>query len=160
MTTSEVCNGIALCVLGGTGCTLAFNIWLLTSKSKKLKTLGKVCIGPSLFNINEPLMFGTPMVLNPILMLPILICTFVNSTIVFIVMKIGLLAIPSIELAMVSTIPAPFSTVMFTGDMRGVIWWVVVLVLDLLIYYPFFKVFERNTMVEEKELKIEETAVV
>ena len=146
--------------MGGTGCTLAFNIWLLTSKSKKLKTLGKVCIGPSLFNINEPLMFGTPMVLNPILMLPILICTFVNSTIVFIVMKVGLLAIPSIELAMVSTIPAPFSTVMFTGDMRGVIWWAVVLVLDLLIYYPFFKVFERNTMAEEKELKIEETAVV
>ena len=160
LTTSEVCNGIALCVLGGTGCTLAFNIWLLTSKSKKLKTLGKVCIGPSLFNINEPLMFGTPMVLNPILMLPILICTFVNSTSVFIVMKVGLLAIPSIELAMVSTIPAPFSTVMFTGDMRGVIWWAVVLVLDLLIYYPFFKVFERNTMAEEKELKIEETAVV
>lgn len=61
---------------------------------------------------------------------------------------------------MVSTIPAPFSTVMFTGDMRGVIWWAVVLVLDLLIYYPFFKVFERNTMAEEKELKIEETAVV
>jgi len=151
LTTSEVANGIALCVLGGMGCTLAFNLWLLTSKSKKLKTLGKVCIGPSIFNINEPVIFGAPMVFNPILMIPMYICTFVNGTIVWIVMKVGLLAIPTIQLAMVSTIPAPISTVLFTGDMKGVIWWAIVLSLDLLIYYPFFKVFEKETLLKEQK---------
>lgn len=149
LTTSEVCNGIALCVLGGMGCTLAFNIWLLTSKSKRLKTLGRVCIGPSIFNINEPVLYGAPMVFNPVLMVPMYLCTFVNSTIVWIVMRVGFLAIPTIELAMVATIPAPISTVMFTGDMRGILWWAVVMVLDLAIYYPFFKVFERQTLAEE-----------
>ena len=149
LTTSEVCNGIALCVLGGMGCTLAFNIWLLTSKSKRLKTLGRVCIGPSIFNIHEPVLYGAPMVFNPVLMVPMYLCTFVNSTIVWIVMRVGFLAIPTIELAMVATIPAPISTVMFTGDMRGILWWAVVMVLDLAIYYPFFKVFERQTLAEE-----------
>lgn len=149
LTTSEVCNGIALCVLGGMGCTLAFNIWLLTSKSKRLKTLGRVCIGPSIFNINEPVLYGAPMVFNPVLMVPMYLCTFVNSTIVWIVMRVGFLAIPTIELAMVATIPAPISTVMFTGDMRGILWWAVVMVLDLAIYYPFFKVFERQTLAAE-----------
>lgn len=151
LTTSEVANGIALCVLGGMGCTLAFNIWLLMSKSKKLKTLGRVCIGPSIFNINEPVIFGAPMVFNPMLMLPMYICTFVNATIVWVVMKFGFLTIPTIQLAMVSTIPAPISTVLFTGDMRGIIWWAVVLILDLLIYYPFFKVFEKETLLKEQE---------
>lgn len=151
LTTSEVCNGIALCVLGGMGCTLALNLWLLTSKSKRLKTLGKICLAPSIFNINEPLLYGAPMVFNPILMLPMYICTFVNATIVWVVMKTGLLAIPTIELAMVSTIPAPVSTVMFTGDMRGILWWVIVLVLDLIIYYPFFKAFEKQTLAQEAE---------
>lgn len=149
LTTSEVCNGIALCVLGGMGCTLAFNIWLLTSKSKRLKTLGRVCIGPSIFNINEPVLYGAPMVFNPVLMVPMYLCTFVNSTIVWIIMRVGFLAVPTIELAMVATIPAPISTVMFTGDMRGILWWAVVMVLDLAIYYPFFKVFERQTLAAE-----------
>ena len=151
LTTSEVCNGIALCVLGGMGCTLAFNLLLLTSKSKRLKTLGKVCIGPSIFNINEPVLYGAPMVFNPVLMLPMYICTFVNATIVFVVMKLGLLAIPTIELAMVATIPAPISTVMFTGDMIGIVWWAIILVLDILIYYPFFKTFEKVTLTQEAE---------
>lgn len=98
LTTSEVCNGIALCVLGGMGCTLSFNIWLLTSKSKRLKTLGRVCIGPSIFNINEPVLYGAPMVFNPVLMLPMYICTFVNATIIYLVMRMGFLAVPTIEL--------------------------------------------------------------
>ena len=147
LTTSEVCNGIALICLGGMGCTLALNIWCLFSKSKRLKTLGRVCIAPAIFNINEPILFGTPIVCNPILMMPM--CTTVNATIVWIVMRTGLLAIPTIELAMVATIPAPFSTVMFTGDMRGVIWWAVCLAVDLLIWYPFFKTYEKQEVEKE-----------
>jgi len=149
LTTSEVCNGIALICLGGMGCTLALNIWCLFSKSKRLKTLGRVCIAPAIFNINEPILFGTPIVFNPILMMPMWICTTVNATIVWIVMRTGLLAIPTIELAMVATIPAPFSTVMFTGDMRGVIWWAVCLAVDLLIWYPFFKTYEKQEVEKE-----------
>ncbi|MFR6093018.1 MAG: hypothetical protein ACLUIR_06765 [Faecalibacterium prausnitzii] len=52
---------------------------------------------PAIFNINEPILFGTPIVFNPILMMPMWICTTVNATIVWIVMRTGLLAIPTIE---------------------------------------------------------------
>lgn len=54
LTTSEVCNGIALICLGGMGCTLALNIWCLFSKSKRLKTLGRVCIAPAILTSTSP----------------------------------------------------------------------------------------------------------
>ena len=66
-------------------------------------------------------------------------------------MSFGLLNIPAIQLTLVGTIPAPFSTVMFTGDWRGIIWWAVLLVVDLLIWYPFFKAYERITLEKERE---------
>ena len=71
--TSEAVFTAALITMGGRGGTLPLNVLMLGSKSKKLKTMGKICIGPSLFNINEPLMFGAPVVFNPLLMVPILI---------------------------------------------------------------------------------------
>lgn len=57
---------LSLMTLGGQGCTLTLNVHMLLSKSKRLKSLGKVCIGPSIFNINEPVVFGAPIVFNPI----------------------------------------------------------------------------------------------
>ena len=149
ITTSEVSAGIALVVMGGMGCTIALNIFFLFSKSKKLRTLGKVCIGPSIFNINEPILFGAPMVFNPVLMIPMYLCTIVGCSVVYFIMRFGLLNIPAIQLSMVATIPAPISTVMFTQDMRGILWWAVLLIAYLIIYYPFFKTFERQTLEQE-----------
>ena len=135
--------------IGGSGATLGLAVLAATSKSKQIRTVGRLGLIPAIFNINEPILFGTPIVFNPILMMPMWICTTVNATIVWIVMRTGLLAIPTIELAMVATIPAPFSTVMFTGDMRGVIWWAVCLAVDLLIWYPFFKTYEKQEVEKE-----------
>ena len=59
--------------------------------------IGRLGLIPAIFNINEPILFGTPIVFNPILMMPMWICTTVNATIVWIVMRTGLLAIPTIE---------------------------------------------------------------
>jgi PTS system cellobiose-specific IIC component len=151
LTTSEVLSGISLVILGGIGCTLALNIYFLFSKSKRLRTLGRVCIGPSIFNINEPILFGTPIVFNPILMLPMWICTFVGATITWFILKLGWLNVPHIQMTLVGTIPGPVSTVMFTQDMRGVLWWVILLLIYLGIWYPFFKVYERQTIAEENK---------
>lgn len=146
--TSEAFFTMAFITMGGVCATLGLNIWMCFSKSKQLKMLGRVFIAPSIFNINEPLMFGAPVVFNPILMLPAWINAIIGPIYVWILMSTGLLKIPCM-MVQVGQIPAPFSSVMITQDVRAILWWVILLVIYLLIWYPFFKVYERNKLAEE-----------
>lgn len=146
--TSEAVFTAALITMGGRGGTLPLNVLMLGSKSRKLKTMGKICIGPSLFNINEPLMFGAPVVFNPLLMLPIMINSIVGPAVVWLTMHYGLLNIPS-KMVQVGQIPAPFSSVMITEDWRAVPVYIVLFILYLLTWYPFYKVYERQCVEEE-----------
>lgn len=68
--TSEAVFTLAFITMGGVCCTLGLNLLMCFSKSKQLKMLGRVFLAPSIFNINEPIMFGAPVVFNPLLMLP------------------------------------------------------------------------------------------
>lgn len=147
--TSEAIFTAALITMGGMGATLGLNILMLFSKSRKLKTLGKIFIGPSIFNINEPIMFGGPVVFNPILMVPMWINGIVGPAIVYVIMSIGWLNIPA-TLNQVGQVPVPISTVMITQDLRGVLWAAVLFIIYMLIWYPFFKVFEKQCIVEEQ----------
>lgn len=146
--TSETVFTAALITMGGMGATLGLNVLMCFSKSRKLKTLGRIFIGPSIFNINEPIMFGAPIVFNPILMLPMWINSIVGPAIVYIVMSLGWLNIPA-TLNQVGQVPVPISTVMITQDMRGVLWAIVLFIVYLFIWYPFFKVYEKECLVEE-----------
>lgn len=148
--TSETVFTAALITMGGRGGTLPLNVLMLFSKSKKLKTMGKICIGPSIFNINEPLMFGAPVVFNPLLMLPIWINSIVGSAIVWLTMHFGLLNIPA-QLMQVGQIPAPFSSVLITQDWRAVIVYIVLFAIYLFTWYPFFKVYEKQCIDEETQ---------
>lgn len=147
--TSETVFTLAFITMGGMCCTLALNILMCFSKSKQLKTLGRVFIIPSIANINEPVMFGAPVVFNPILMLPAWISTIVGTIYVWILMSTGLLNIPS-KMIQVGQIPAPITSVMITEDMRAILWWVILLAIYLIIWYPFFKTFEKQKLAEEK----------
>lgn len=146
--TSETVFTAALITMGGMGATLGLNILMMISKSKKLKTMGRIFIGPSIFNINEPVMFGAPVVFNPILMLPMWINGIVGPTIVYLVMRMGWLHIPA-TLNQVGQVPVPISTIMITQDIRGLLWAVVLFVVYLFIWYPFFKVYEKECLKEE-----------
>lgn len=146
--TNETIFTLAFITMGGMGATLALNLWMMFSKSTRLKTLGKIFIVPSIFNINEPIMFGAPVVFNPLLMLPAWISAIVGPIYVWILMSTGLLSIPA-ELVWVGQIPAPFSSVMVTQDWRALLWWVLLLAIYLVIWYPFFKVYEREILVED-----------
>lgn len=148
--TSEAVFTAALITMGGRGGTLPLNVLMLGSKSNKLKTMGKICIAPSLFNINEPLMFGAPVVFNPLLMLPILINSITGPAIVWLTMHFGLLNIPS-KMVQVGQIPAPFSSVMITGDWRAVPVYVVLFIVYLITWYPFYKVYEKQCVEEESK---------
>ena len=141
---------LRLMTLGGQGCTLTLNVHMLLSKSKRLKSLGKVCIGPSIFNINEPVVFGAPIVFNPILMLPMWINTLVSAVIIWFVMSWGWLDVPAASVT-TGQIPAPIGYIIVTGDWRAIIFWVLIFVVTFLIWKPFFKVYEKQVMKEEAE---------
>lgn len=148
--TNETVYTLALIMMGGTGATLLLNVFMAFSKSKKLKTMGRICIGPSLFNINEPLVFGAPIVFNPILMLPMWINSIVGPIVIWFAMSSGLLNIPD-QLMQVAQIPAPINSVIVTnGDMRAVLWYVVLFIIYGAIWYPFFKVYEKQCLQEEQ----------
>ena len=146
--TSEVFFTMGFIAMGGVCATLGLNVLMCFSKSRQLKMLGRVFIAPAIFNINEPLMFGAPIVFNPLLMLPAWINAIVGPTYVWILMSTGLLKIPSM-MVQVGQIPAPASSVMITQDIRAILWWAILLVIYTAIWYPFFKVYEKNKLTEE-----------
>lgn len=139
---------LSLMTLGGQGCTLTLNILMLRSKSKRLKTLGKVCIGPSIFNINEPVIFGSPVVFNPLLMLPMWINTFVSTVIIYLVMSWKWLDVPAASVT-TGQIPAPLGYIMVTGDWRAIFFWILIFVITLFIWKPFFSIYEKQVLAEE-----------
>jgi len=147
--TNETVYTAGLITMGGMGATLTLNLMMLLSKSKSLKAVGRICMLPSIFNINEPIVYGAPIVMNPMLMLPMWINSIVGPVIVWIVMRVGLLKIPA-KMIQVGQIPAPFSTVMITEDWRGVIVYAVMFVIFFAVWYPFFKVFENQKLEEER----------
>lgn len=146
--TNETVYSLGLIMMGGTGATLTLNLLMCFSKAKKLKTLGRICIGPSIFNINEPIVFSAPVVMNPILMMPMWINSITGSCVVWFAMRGGLLNIPQ-DLMQVAQIPAPISSVMILQDFRAVLWYALLFALYLVTWYPFFKVYEKEVLAEE-----------
>ncbi|MGJ0960777.1 PTS sugar transporter subunit IIC [Faecalicoccus pleomorphus] len=148
--TSEAVFTLAFITMGGVCCTLGLNLLMCFSKSKQLKMLGRVFLAPSIFNINEPIMFGAPVVFNPLLMLPAWINAIIGPVYVWVLMSTGLLNIPS-KMIQVGQIPAPFCSVMVTQDLRALLWWAILFVIYIAIWYPFFKVYEKQKLQEESQ---------
>lgn len=147
ISTSEVMFTSALITMGGIGATLTLNILMLFAKSTRLKTVAKVCIVPSIFNINEPVLFSAPIVMNPLLMIPMWINSVTGAVIIWVVMRLGLLNIPA-KMIQIGQIPAPFSSVMITQDWRAVIWYVVLFIVYMATWYPFFKAYDKQLLAE------------
>ncbi|MGX8852736.1 PTS sugar transporter subunit IIC [Amedibacillus sp. YH-ame10] len=141
-------------VIGGCGACLALAILLVRSKSKQLKTVGRVGIVPAFFNISEPIIFGVPLMLNPIFLIPFLFTSTLNAVIAYACMSSGLIGR---SFAMLSwNMPSVFGAFLSTMDWRAVVLVVLLILMDILIYYPFFKIQERQLVAlenEEEEVK-------
>lgn len=136
--------------IGGSGATLALVCLFLFSKSEFIKKLGKLSILPGLFNINEPVIFGAPIVMNPILAIPFILAPLVMTTVAYVFLKLGL--IPMMVAKLPFTVLAPIAAWMSTDwtIMAGVLV-IINFIISLIIYYPFFKVFERQQLEKEAE---------
>lgn len=141
---------IMLNSFGGSGMTLAL-VFMMTflAKSKQLKTLGKLSIAPALFNINEPIIFGIPIVMNPILAIPFIITPVIISGLAYILTKMNFLGV--VSLSGPTQIPIIFKAVMFGGNkmIPWVIFHVVAFIITWVIWYPFFKMLDKQTYIAE-----------
>ncbi len=134
-------------VLGGSGATLGLTLLYLRSKSKQLNGIGKVALLPAIFSINEPIIFGTPMVLNPVMFIPFVFVQGINGVVAYYAIKWGLVRASFGTVPW--TTPAPIGAFLSTLDWRAVVLVFALLVLDIILYYPFFKVYERQLIKEE-----------
>ncbi|MCM3763661.1 PTS sugar transporter subunit IIC [Neobacillus niacini] len=137
--------------IGGSGATLGLVIaMLLTAKSKYSKALGRTTIVPSIFNINEPVIFGLPIVLNPVLIIPFVITPLVTTTVAYIATSVGLVTPTYVMVPW--TLPAPIGAYLSTGgDWRAIVLVLVNISLSVLIYLPFFKMYDSKLVAQELE---------
>lgn len=134
---------------GGVGSMFALAI-LMTffAKSKQFKLLGKLSLPTTLFFINEPLLFGIPIVLNPLFLIPLLVTTPILGILTYFVMSIGIVPTPH-------GIQLPWTTPpVLHGFLQGgwvlALWELLMVLGAMAIWYPFFKMGDKKALDEEK----------
>ena len=124
--------------LAGSGQTLGFTILMvLLAKSAQYKQLGRLALPANLFNINEPILFGTPIVMNPIMGVPFVLTPLINAILLYLAIASGILS-PMGAMMPPWTTPAVISGLLIGGPSYAIAQ-VVFLAIGMLIYFPFFK---------------------
>jgi len=132
----------------GTGVTIGLVFWCLLSKNKALKQIGRVALIPALFGINEPILFGAPIVLNPVFFIPYVICGGIIGSFGAWAMYFGILS--------KSIFTPPYVGVFLEGyltnlDFMSIVVNALQLIASILVWYPFFKIYEKRYGQEEKD---------
>lgn len=135
--------------IGGQGATLMLVVLCMRSKCRRLKAIGNVTIFPAIFNINEPIVFGAPVVWNPLLMIPLWLNSIVIPLIMYVTMAVGLVPIPASPMQM-WYMPTIIQGFLATGSFRGVVLVLVLIAVSYFIWLPFFKVYEKQQLEEEQ----------
>ncbi len=133
--------------IGGSGATLGLAVLACMSKSKQIKTVGRLALVPSLFNINEPLIFGLPIMYNPIMMIPFIFVMPLNGVITYICMSTGIVARTFAYAGW--NMFCPIGAWIDTMDFKAFLLILVLIVIDVAIYFPFFKLYEKKKLEEE-----------
>ncbi|GBF10741.1 PTS sugar transporter subunit IIC [Tepidibacillus sp. HK-1] len=136
--------------IGGFGSTFGLAILLLiAAKSSRYKALGKLAIGPGIFNINEPITFGLPIVLNPIMIIPFIITPLVMAVVAYFAMATGL--VPFTNGANIPWTTPPIIAGFLLSGWKGALLNIVQIIISMAIYYPFFKSVDRMALKQEQE---------
>lgn len=134
---------------GGAGATLALVIVASFARSVHLRSMGRMSFVPGLFQINEPVLFGLPIVMNATLFLPFVLIPMINATIAYFAIEYGLVA-KLVALAPWTT-PAFIGTAWAAGwDMSASILSICLIALGCVLYYPFFKAYDNQVLKEEQ----------
>lgn len=140
-----------VCTMGGTGATLVVTLmFAFMARSKELKAVGKASAIPVLFGVNEPILFGAPLILNPVFFIPFVLAPIMNVWLFKIFVDV--LGMNSFMYILPWTTPAPIGIVLGCGlGLLCVLYVLCALLMDFLIYYPFFRVYDGLKVQEEDE---------
>lgn len=123
---------------------------MLVMKSKRMKKVAKMSMVPAIFCVSEPMMFGLPIFMNPILLFPFFVCSSLQFIIAYILCFIGFAPIP--------VIPTPWTTPIFINiliatnwNIMGVITQIILLLVGVIVWYPFLRALDHRYMKEEIE---------
>ncbi len=135
--------------LGGTGATLMITLmFAFLAKSKQLKTMGRASAVPVLFGVNEPILFGAPLVLNPVFFLPFILAPIANVWLFKFFVEV--LEMNSFIYNLPWTTPGPIGLILGTGFAGLAIGLMLaLLVIDFIIYFPFFKAYDNELLIKE-----------
>ncbi|HEU6886438.1 TPA: PTS sugar transporter subunit IIC, partial [Streptococcus pneumoniae] len=129
-------------ILSGSGITFGLVVAMLfAAKSKQYQALGKVAAFPAIFNVNEPVVFGFPIVMNPVMFVPFILVPVLAAVIVYGAIATGFMQ-PFSGVTLPWSTPAILSGFL-VGGWQGVITQLVILAMSTLVYFPFFKVQDR-----------------
>lgn len=136
-------------MFGGIGSMFGMAILMcLFAKSKQYKMLGRLSLPTTLFFINEPLLFGMPVVLNPMFFIPLLFTSPILGTLTYLVMKMGIVQVPY-GLQLPWTTP-PLISGFLQGGFSLLIWQILMILGSMVIWYPFFKMGDKAALKEEE----------
>lgn len=137
--------------LGGSGMTLIVVLMMIFfMKSKALKDLGKLAVGPGVFNVNEPVIFGLPIVLNPIAFFPWVIGTILAGSVAYWSMALGIVPLTT-GVAIPWTTPIFISGMMATNSLAGGLVQLVQALVIAIVWFPFLKIMDKQYLAEDNQ---------
>jgi PTS system cellobiose-specific IIC component len=131
--------------VGGTGATIALALILVRSRDAGFREVSRLSLPTQIFQINEPIFFGIPIVLNPIFMLPYVLNALLLTAGTYLLMDWGLIQRPFVNVPW-TTPPIIGHYLVTGGDWRAAVWGAASIVLAMLVYYPFAKIAERQRL--------------
>lgn len=143
-------------LIGGVGSTLPLALLLLRSKAVHLRTIGRMGVVPGMFNINEPILFGAPIIMNPLFFLPFVLVPMVNATLAYFALDFDLV---SRVVSMTPwTTPAPIGASWAANwSFSPVILCLLCMVTSAAMYFPFLKAYEKQLLEQEHENAVEQS---
>lgn len=122
---------------------------MIVCKSKQLKAISKVAIAPALFNIGEPITFGLPIVMNFKIIVPYLLCFAIDAAVPYLATSAGLINRSFVNIPY--TVPAIFKAFLSTMDIRAVVLYIALLVVNVLIFIPWLKKYDSELVANEEQ---------
>lgn len=137
-------------LVGGVGSTLPLIYLAIRSRSNQLKSVGKIGAIPSIFNINEPILFGFPIIMNPLFLLPFVLVPMINATIAWFLTSANIL--DRVVLMIPWSVPAPIGAAWAAnGSIANALMVILAMVNAYFLYLPFFKAHEKLLVEQERE---------
>ena len=138
-------------LIGGVGSTLPLVYLAIKSRSNQIKSIGKVALIPSIFNINEPILFGFPIIMNPVFIIPFIGVPLINATLVWYLTSVDIL--DRVVMMLPWTLPAPIGAAWAAnGSINNALMTMIAILISYFCYVPFFRTHERMVLEQQEKL--------